>query len=132
MATIDKIALLLIKDKRVLMTRTYGKTAYYFPGGKREGDESDSEVLIREIKEELGVDIKPETINYIGTFSAQADGKPIGTFVESKFYKAEYNGELIPTSEIEELAWLSHSDAQKTSPLGIIVFDYLKNQNIID
>ena len=37
MKLIDKIAWLLIKDGKVLSTRSFGKDAYYFPGGKREG-----------------------------------------------------------------------------------------------
>ncbi len=34
--------------------------AYCFPGGAIEGSESDQEALIREIREELGVTIRPE------------------------------------------------------------------------
>jgi 8-oxo-dGTP diphosphatase len=59
---IDKLAWCCIKDKRLLGARSKGKNIYYIPGGKREEGESDHEALIREIKEELSVDLKPETI----------------------------------------------------------------------
>lgn len=48
---IDKIALIYIKDRKVLSSRSKGKDTYYLPGGKREGDETDQETLIREIIE---------------------------------------------------------------------------------
>ena len=41
MKEIDKIALLYWKDGKILSTRSKGKDAYYFPGGKREGNETD-------------------------------------------------------------------------------------------
>ena len=38
---IDKIALLYIKDGKVLSSLSKGKDKYYFPGGKREAGETD-------------------------------------------------------------------------------------------
>ena len=51
MKLIDKIALIYVKDKRILCTLSKGKDIYYLPGGKREKDESDTDTLIRECKE---------------------------------------------------------------------------------
>ena len=36
MKLIDKIALIYVKDKRILCTLSKGKDIYYLPGGKRE------------------------------------------------------------------------------------------------
>lgn len=47
MKLIDKIALLYLVDGKLLSTRSKGKDKYYIPGGKREGDETDQETLIR-------------------------------------------------------------------------------------
>ncbi len=58
MIIIDKIAWILLKDNSILSTKSYGKSKFYIPGGKREANESDAETLIREINEELGVKIK--------------------------------------------------------------------------
>ena len=79
---IDKIALIKIKNGQVLSTRSKGKNKYYFPGGKREVGESDEQTLIREKREELSVEIIPDSYKYIGTFKAQADGMKDGILVK--------------------------------------------------
>ena len=70
MKKIDKIALIYIKDKKILSTLSKGKDTYYLPGGKREESESDEETLIRECKEELTIDINKNTIKYYETIEA--------------------------------------------------------------
>ena len=56
---IAKLAFIEIKDRKVLETCSFGKDKWYIPGGKREEGETDEQALIREIKEELLVDLKP-------------------------------------------------------------------------
>lgn len=119
---IDKLALVYIKDGKMLMARSYGKDAFYNPGGKREGNETDIQALMREIKEELGVDLIPETIKQYGIFTRQAHGKPIGTMVQMTCYTAELLELPKPTGEIEEIAWLGMSDWDKISPVGELIF----------
>ena len=55
MKVIDKVAWILVRDGRVLSTRSRGKSVWYIPGGKREAGESDLETLARlaQIKSEL-------------------------------------------------------------------------------
>ncbi len=130
---IDKLAWIYIKDRKILSTRSKGKDAWYIPGGKREPGESDEEALIREVKEELTVDLLPKTIKYLNTFKAQAHGKPEGVFVQMTCYTANYKGNLTSSSEIEEMSWLtSDTDPISLSPVDRIIFAYLKNQNLID
>jgi len=129
---IDKLAWIYIKDKKVLATRSYGKDAWYIPGGKREPGETDEQALIREVKEELSVDLVPETIKYLDTFKAQAHGKPEGVFVQMTCYEAEYKGELKPAAEVEKMQWLdSYADSSLLSPVDVIIFDYLKSKSLI-
>ncbi len=106
MTFIDILAWIEIKNKKLLFSLSKGKDKYYIPGGKREGNESDKEALIREIKEELSVDLVPKTIKFLQEFSAQAHGKPEGTFVRIRCYTAEYRGQIKPDNEIEEVVWL--------------------------
>jgi 8-oxo-dGTP diphosphatase len=132
-SVIDKLAWIYIKDKKILATRSYGKDAWYIPGGKREQGESDEQALIREVKEELTVDLLPQTIKYLDTFSAQAHGKPEGIFVQMTCYMGKYDGGLKPAAEIEEMAWLdSKIDPKLLSPVDIIIFKYLKDKNLIN
>ena len=132
MPVIDKVAWILIKDRKVLYARSRGKNLFFNLGGKREGKETNEEALIREIKEELDVNLIFDTIQYIETFSAQASGKSEGTLVEIKCYRADYEGTLIPSSEIEELAWFTSNDMNRTSLTGQLILKYLKENNFID
>lgn len=133
MDIIDKLAWIYIKDRKILSTRSKGKDAWYIPGGKREGRETDEQALMRETKEELTVDLIPKTITYLNTFKAQAHGKPEGVFVQMTCYTADYKGELTPSAEIEEMAWLtSDTDPVLLSPVDRIIFAYLKEHNLID
>lgn len=120
---IDKVAWILIQDGKVLSARSKGKEMYYFPGGKREPGESDTETLVREIEEELTVRIKPGTVRPFGIFEAEADGKAAGVRVRMVCYTADYEGELSPAAEIEELAWLDENDRDQVSAVSQLVFD---------
>lgn len=133
MDLIDKLAWIYIKDRKILSTRSKGKDAWYIPGGKRETGETDEEALIREVKEELSVDLKPETIKYLDMFKAQAHGKPEGVFVQMTCYTANFTGELKPSAEIEEMTWhTSDVNPAALSPVDRIIFAYIKEKNLID
>lgn len=131
MKLIDKIAWLYMKDGFVLSTRSKGKDTFYFPGGKREGNETDLQTLQREIKEELCVDILPETAKLYGIFEAQAHGKAEGILVRMTCYTADFTGKLQPDNEIEEMTWFSSADAEKSSPVDKLIFADLLEKGLI-
>jgi len=132
MKLIDKLAWIEIKDKSILSTKTYGKDKYYIPGGKRESGETDEQALYREIKEELSIDLKNDTIKFIGVFQAQAHGHPTGTIVKMTCYSAAFTGQLKADSEIEEIKWLTYADKDKISEVDKLIFDYLKKEALLD
>ncbi len=132
MTIIDKLAWIPIKQRKVLYVRSKGKELFFNAGGKRQGNETDQEALTREIQEELGVALKPDTIVYQNTFTAQAQGKPEGTLVEIKCYSAECVGNIMPMSEIEEIAWFTSADHNRTTITGKLILDWLHKQNLID
>ncbi len=129
---IDKLAFIEVRNRKILETCSYGKNKWYIPGGKREQDESDQEALIREIKEELLVNIIPETLAHYGTFEAQALGKPEGTVVRMTCYTGKYTGVLSPSAEVERLDWFDYSKRGDVSPVDQLIFDDLKKKNLID
>lgn len=132
MKEIDKIAFIYIKDGKILSTLSKGKDTYYIPGGKREENETDEQTLIRECKEELTIDIRKETIKYYGTFEAQAHGKAEGILVRMTCYMAEFEGELKPDSEIQEMIWLDYSNLNvKISPVDQLIFKDLYEKGFI-
>lgn len=129
---IDKLAFIFIKDRQILMTLSKGKDTYYIPGGKREGNETDIEALSREVEEELTVKIIPETVEHYGTFEAQAHGKPEGTVVRMTCYEADFDSELQPSSEIQDIAYYTYAQREIVGPVDQIIFDDLKEKNLID
>ncbi len=129
---IDKLAFIFIKDRKILVTLSKGKDAWYIPGGKRESGESDHETLIREVKEELTVDLREETIKYYGTFEAQAHGKPKGTIVRMTCFTGNFKGELKPAAEIEKIDFFNSSTKEPLSPVDYLIFDDLKAKGIIN
>lgn len=68
MKTIEVVAAIIKKDDKIFITkRSYGEfiDMWEFPGGKVEVGETQEEALIREIKEELELDIT--NLNYLTT-----------------------------------------------------------------
>ena len=129
---IDKLAFIDIKNKKILSTLSKGKVTWYIPGGKREGNETDYEALIREVKEELSVDLIPETIAHIGTFEAQAHGKPEGTIVRMICYEAKFVGDLKAAAEVAKFKYVTYAWKEQSSPVDKLIFDDLKNKKLID
>lgn len=131
MNIIEKLAWIEITNKTILSTRSFGREKFYIPGGKRESDETDKEALVREIKEELTVSLIEDSIEFIGTFEAQADNQKIGTIVKMICYSAKYIGVLEASSEIEEISWLNSSDTYRISEVDKLIFRWLKTQDLI-
>ncbi|MCB2406357.1 NUDIX hydrolase [Hymenobacter lucidus] len=128
MHVIDKVAWLHLHQGKVLSTRSHGKNRYYFPGGKREPGETDAQTLIREIREELTVELEPGSLRYIGTFEAQAHGHAAGVLVRMICYAARYEGVLQPAAEIAEVVWLTYQHRPQVSPVDQLIFDWLQAQ----
>ncbi len=130
---IDKLAWIALNNRRFLAVRSYGKELFYLPGGKREVGESDSQALIREIKEELSIDLEPSSLRPAGVFKAQADGKAAGVEVQLTCYWATAGAEQPQASaEIEELAWLNSDSRDRCSVAALKVLDWLIEQDLVD
>ncbi|PLW74300.1 NUDIX domain-containing protein [Streptomyces sp. SCUT-3] len=123
---IDKVAWIRVEEGKVLSTRSRGKDAYYFPGGKREAGESDLQTLVREAAEELTVEVLPETASLMGVYEAQAHGRADGVLVRMTCMTADYRGTLTPSSEIEEVVWLTYADRDRVSPVDRLILDDLR------
>lgn len=128
---IDKLAYIHIQNKKILMSLSKGKSTWYIPGGKRDEDESDTEALKREVKEELSVNLISESIVKYGVFEAQAHGHPEGTIVRMTCYTAEYTGDLRPASEIEKLEFFPFSRKSESSFVDHFIFDDLKKKGLL-
>ncbi len=76
----------------------------------------------------MDVHIDENTIDYVGTFEAQADGKKEGVIVKMTCYRAKFQGELTPKNEIEEIRWLSYKDIDIVSAVDQKIFKFLKER----
>lgn len=128
MSPIDKLAWIRVRDGRLLAVRSRNQDAFFLPGGKREPGESDEHALVREVEEELTVRLRPETLRPLRVFEAQAHGRPEGVLVRMTCFTADYEGELEPAAEIEELAWLGEADRDRMSLVTRIIFDWLQQE----
>ncbi len=61
-------------DGRVLLVRKRGTSALFNPGGKPEPGESPAECAVREVFEELGVELDPGSLIPLGRLRAPAAG----------------------------------------------------------
>jgi 8-oxo-dGTP diphosphatase len=124
---IDTVAWVRVEDGRILCARPRGKDVFYIPGGKRAGAESDLQVLLREISEELTVTLLPRTVRHVGTYeAAQPDGHADPVVVRMSCYTADYSGTLAASSEIAEFAWFGYADRPRVPPVDQLLFDDLK------
>ncbi|MDO4484079.1 MAG: NUDIX domain-containing protein [Clostridia bacterium] len=132
MKLIDKIALIHLQNGRVLSSLSEGKDTWYLPGGKREGDETDLQTLLREIREELNVALNPADVRYYGTFEAQAHGKAEGVLVRMTCYTAPLPTPPVPSAEIAQLRWLTTADMGIISAVDKLIFADLHEKGLLD
>ena len=91
--------------RRVLLVRKRGSGTFIQPGGKREPGEAARDTLARELAEELGVTLRPETAVALGQFSDEAVHET-GRRVEADVFACEVEGTPQASAEIEALIWV--------------------------
>jgi 8-oxo-dGTP pyrophosphatase MutT (NUDIX family) len=108
MSTIRIAAALVVeKNGETLLVRKRGTGIFMQPGGKIEPGENPLQALVRELKEEIGLDIDPETALFLGRFEAAAANEP-DHVVEAEMFRVDVDSHVIlPTAEIEEARWIS-------------------------
>ena len=128
---IDALVWICIKDRQVLCTKTRGKDVFYMPGGKREDGESEWDGLFREIQEELNLALIRQTLTEVTVVQELAHGYSEPMQVRMKCFQADYVGEIVPSSEIEEIAWFNYKDIKKCTAAARKVIEYLRDRNLI-
>ncbi len=126
MKTIRVVAAVIRSGERIFAaSRGYGefKGGWEFPGGKIEPGETSEEALVREIKEELNVEISVgsliETVEYdYPDFHLSMDC----------FWCEIVNGDIV-LNEAQEAKWLSYDmlDSVKWLPADIKIIEKIKN-----
>lgn len=131
---IHKAGGILIQDRKFLVGRAKGKNFFISPGGKLKPQETPEEALIRELKEELGIEVVVSNLEEFGTFYAPAAEQEDRYLQMDVFLVHNWVGKIRPNSEIEEILWIDSSTDEVR--LGSIfeheVLPRLKKENLID
>ena len=125
--TIHKAAAIIIKDRKLLVERSpgRGKNVWIAPGGKLEPGENHQQALIRELREELGIDVSLQNTRFFGQFSAEAANHPGYTVVMCIYYVDAWHGTIAAGSEVEELVWVTTTDIGGLPMGSIFVHDVM-------
>ena len=132
---IEKAAGIIIKNRKAVLTRSFGKNVFVPPGGKLEGSESQVAALIRELKEELGIDVIEDDLEFINNYFAEAAGGYGNSLKMGVWIVGKYAGDMRPQNEIDEVAEVG-SELPSGMKVGSIfehdVIPYLKRNDLID
>jgi 8-oxo-dGTP pyrophosphatase MutT (NUDIX family) len=118
MQTLEKIelhtaGLLVIQDNKLLLAFSKNKKAFYLPGGKIDQGETSQEAIIREIKEELNIDLIPEKLKFHYHISAPAYGENANIVMEQDCYLYDLDEKIQPSNEIAEVKFFDFESYQK-------------------
>ncbi len=131
---IHKAAGVFLQDGKFLITRTHGKDYFIAPGGKLEAGETAKQALKRELQEELGVTVSENDLNEFGTYYALAAGSEDKYLQMDVFLVMKWDGEIVPTSEVEEVTWIDSNPPTNLNIGSIFQHDVLpklKQQKLI-
>lgn len=104
-------AVITDSDGRMLLVRKRDTHFFMQPGGKPETGETPEQALIRELNEELQLDIALEQLIPLGQFTDMAANEPDHRVIADMFRIETICGEIVPAAEIEEILWFSPADS---------------------
>jgi ADP-ribose pyrophosphatase YjhB (NUDIX family) len=131
---IHKSALAYFKGKKIMQVRDdKNERVFILPGGQIEEGEPDVKCLVRELQEELSVELKPDSTKFLKAFIGPAHGKE-NTLLNVRLYTGEFVGEPKPSQEIVEIDYFdTASDQSRVSEIGRTqIFPWLKEHDYIN
>ena len=114
---IKTAALVCVQERKVLLVRVRDNTIWYFPGGKIDAGESADEAVLREVKEELDIELSNADISYLG--ETVTDNHDRTDTVSIQCFAATINQKIEPCAEISEIRWFD-LDAQEFMSPGVV------------
>jgi len=120
-------AVILNPAGHLLLVRKRDTVTFMQPGGKFEPGETGEQALIRELNEELGFELQPVDLEYVGRFSADAANE-VGHRVDCDVHFTVIDAEGVAAAEIEELLWIdpTRMDEVALAPLtGEVMRPYI-------
>lgn len=129
-----KAAGIMIKDRKLLVNKSAKYDFYLSPGGKIEAGETPEASLIRELKEELNIEVAEKDFYRWLTVEAPATHDLNKLLRMEIFFVTNWRGKLVPGNEIEELKWIDSTYPPEKVGSVIVhhIIPKLKAQNLID
>lgn len=109
MKQLPTAGLLVVKNNKLLLTYSKNKKAWYLPGGKLDENETSKIALIREIKEELSLDLQEERLSFYCHITAEAYGED-NLLMEQDCFLYDLQEEVKPTNEIEAVKYFNYTE----------------------
>ncbi|MBD8388690.1 NUDIX domain-containing protein [Dysgonomonas sp. BGC7] len=126
--------LVVTKNNQLLLAYSNNKNAWYLPGGKVDKGETSKDALIREIQEELNIDLQPDKIEEYKHISAPAYGESPELIMEQDTFRYNLTEKIQPSHEIAAVKYFD-LEMYKQEPIqvpGVLkVFKLLKEDGII-
>lgn len=132
---IYKASGIIVQDRKVLATRSKNKPFYIQPGGKLEAGESETEAVIRELNEEMGITVTENDFEKIGYYYAEAAGHTGSRLKLAAYLVNGYVGTPRPQAEVEEIRGFNSTvpeDIELASILEHDIIPELKARGLID
>lgn len=117
-------AVIVDEAGRVLVVRKQGTSMFMQPGGKPEAGESAAQTLIRELHEELGLELDEADLQPLGSFVSAAANEPGHRVIAEAFATSVDPQAVTVQAELAELRWITPDDIA-TVPLAPLSVEHL-------
>ncbi|MEO8222500.1 MAG: NUDIX domain-containing protein [Specibacter sp.] len=129
MKNVLKVSAVCVFDPagRLLTVRKSGTTKFMHPGGKPEIGESAAQAAVRELAEEVGIDVDAATLELMGVWHGTAANEA-DTDIEATVFTAPGRWDaaaIHPTAEIAELRWMDVAGAADFDDLAPLLTEFV-------
>ena len=129
------IGAIIMHDGKILLEKRKndpGKGKWSVPGGVVELGENVTQTVIREVKEETGLDVaEPEHIDVVDQITRDEGGRIKYHFVIIDYLVKLKGGMLKAASDADELEWVSLSEVEKYDLTGAFRAFFERNKNLL-
>ncbi len=126
--------LIVVNQEKLLLAFSNNKQAWYLPGGKIDNNETSAEALIREVREELNIELNESGFKFYTHISAPAFGEANDIIMEQDCFLYKLNETPQPSSEIKDVKYFSchdYSFEEKQVPGVIMILEKLKKDGLV-